>query len=345
MDCVLFTVHPQWTSKCVSKQKPCLSGRERWLSLNLQVASCKLTACHIPLTHATATYCSRSDPDTDQRRVTTTRSTSASTGYVEVRDGRLYYEIAGETHPLVLLHGGLVDSGLWDPQFPAFAQHYRMVRYDLRGYGKSTPTTQSYSHVEDLHALFTHLEIERTHLLGLSMSGTIAIDFTLSYPEAVSALLHVAGGLSGYQPTSYTEDEERIFAAEEAALDRGDLAEAVETYLRLWTVGPNRTPDQVDPAVIERVREMTAQLYGRGEELPSRKLDPPAVSRLSEISAPTLIVHDDQDVSHIAEVANVLAAGIPGARKVIIPDTAHHLNLEKPEEFNRIVLGFLQRVR
>jgi pimeloyl-ACP methyl ester carboxylesterase len=272
------------------------------------------------------------------------QSSSGTTGYAEVDGGRLYYEAKGDGRPLVLLHGGLVNSGLWDRQFDVFARQYRVVRYDLRGFGKSSDTTESYSHVEDLHALLGILGIERAHVLGLSMSGTIALDFTLTYPEQVSALVHIAGGVSGYEPESVTEAEERLWAAEGAAFERGDITEAVESSLLLWTVGPDRRPDQVDREVLERVREMTTDLYGRGEGLPSRKLDPPAVSRLGEIRVPTLIVHGDQDVSHIAEVAEVIVGGIRGARKVIIPGTAHHPNMEKPDEFNRIVLDFLREV-
>jgi pimeloyl-ACP methyl ester carboxylesterase len=269
---------------------------------------------------------------------------NTTTGYADVNGARIYYEVAGEGRPLVLLHGGLVDSGLWDPQFPVFAERYRTIRYDLRGYGRSSDAVAPYSHVEDLAALLRHLRIERAHVLGLSMSGTTAIDFTLAYPATVTALVHVGGGVSGYQPENVTEVEERMITAEEAAWERGDIAEAVDVTVRLWTDGPGRTPDQVDPAVRERVREMTMRIYGRGEGTPGTPLDPPAVSRLGEIRAPTLVVHGDKDLAEIAEVADVVVRGIPGARKAVIPDAAHHPNLEKPEEFNRIVLEFLAEV-
>lgn len=265
-------------------------------------------------------------------------------GYADVHGARLYYEVAGEGHPLVLLHGALVDSGLWDPQFPAFAERYRTIRYDLRGFGRSSDAVAPYSHVEDLAVLLRRLRIERAHVLGLSMSGTTAIDFTLAYPAMVTALVHVCGGVSGYQPENVTEVEERMFAAEEAAWERGDIAEAVDASVRVWTVGPTRTPDEVDSAVRERVREMTMGVYSRGEGTPGTPLDPPAVSRLGEIRVPTLAVYGDKDVAEIAEVGDVVVRGIPGARKAVIADAAHHLNLERPEEFNRIVLGFLAEV-
>jgi pimeloyl-ACP methyl ester carboxylesterase len=270
--------------------------------------------------------------------------TAAEAGHAEVNGARLYYEIAGEGHALVLLHGGLVDSGLWDPQFPVFARRYRTIRYDLRGFGRSSPAEGSYSHFDDLSALMARLGVERAHVLGLSMSGTVALDFALAHPSLTTALVHVAGGLSGYQPESVTEQERELFEGEEAAYERGDMAEAVALTLRLWTVGPTRTPDAVAPEILARVREMSERLYARGEATPTRKLEPPAAERLREVRAPTLLVHGDRDVSHIAEVAERIEAGIPGARRVVIPDTAHHLNLERPEEFNRVVLAFLDSV-
>lgn len=145
------------------------------------------------------------------------------TGYAPVNNGRLWYEAAGTGHPLVLLHGGLVDSRLWDPQFPVFAQHYRTIRYDLRGHGRSSDAgPEPYSHIDDLHTLLGVLEIPRAHILGLSMSGAIVVDFALAHPEMVTALLPVAAGLSGYEPRVEPAPEiEQRFADEEAALDRG----------------------------------------------------------------------------------------------------------------------------
>ena len=275
--------------------------------------------------------------------MTETRPTQ--TGYAEVNGARLWYEVAGTGHPLILLHGGLVDSGLWDPQFPVFAQHYRTIRYDLRGHGRSSDAgAEPFSHIEDLHTLLGVLEIPRAHILGLSMSGAIVVDFALAHPEMVTALIPVAAGLSGYEPRAKPVPEiEQRFADEEAALERGAVDEAVEISLQLWTDGTRRTPEQVDPAVRERVRQMTTALYTRGDTPSPMRLEQPAAARLGEIQVPTLVIVGDQDFHRVREVANALAEGIPGARLVIIPNTAHHLNLEQPEEFNRIVLDLLAK--
>ncbi len=262
------------------------------------------------------------------------------TGFADVNNTRLYYEVAGTGHPLVLIHGGLVNRRLWDDQFAVFAQHYQVIRFDIRSLGDSAPITaetQPYSLEEDLYSLLKFLGIEKTYVLGLSMGGAMAIDFTLMYPEMVDALIPVAMGLSGFEGEEpWTEVDE--------ALRRGDVAQAVELTLRMWTDGPMRTPDQVDLDVREKVRVMTTRNFEHPEEenaTQPRALEPTAISRLAEIHVPTLIIIGDQDVLDILKIADILEKGIPGARIEVIPGTAHHLNMEKPQEFNRIVLDFL----
>ena len=266
------------------------------------------------------------------------------TGFAELNDTRLYYEVAGEGHPLVLLHGGLVDRRLWDDQFAVFAQHYKVIRYDMRGYGDSgllKKDTKPYSLRQDLHALLQFLGIEKTYLIGLSMGGGMAIDFTIEHPEMVDALITVGAGVSGFE--SEDGDKSRWDEVGEA-FKKGDIARAVEITLQVWTDGPARTPEQVDGAVRERVRAMTTRNFNRpdDEDAPEPlSLEPPANARLSEIHVPTLIVVGEEDVRDMLAIGDILEAGIAGAKKVVIPGTAHHLNMEKPGEFNRVVLDFL----
>ena len=250
----------------------------------------------------------------------------------------LYYEIAGEGQPLVLIHGGLVDSGLWDDQFEVFAGQFRTLRYDVRGYGKSKSPTAYYSNYGDLRDLLDFLGVARADVLGLSMGGSIAIDFTLAYPNRVAALIPVAAGLSGYRATASTALRDEL----NAAYERGDKERAVELSLQMWTDGPHRTPDQVDPDVRERLRAMTVHTFDLPDVEPwLQALEPPAVGRLAEIKAPTLFVVGDQDVEDILKIGDLIIANVPGARRAVIPGTAHHLNMEQPAEFNRIVLDFL----
>src|SRR5579884_1506183 len=198
---------------------------------------------------------------------------AAQQGFAEVNRTRLYYEVAGSGHPLVLIHGGLMDNTMWDEQFAAFAQCYRTIRYDIRALGQSDLPTGSepYSMYEDLHALLKFLGVEKTYMLGLSMGGSIAIDFTLAHPEMVDALVLVGPGLNGYDFTP--GDMAPLFEEEEAAYERGDFEQASKLENRIWVDGRGRTPEQVNPAVRKHVYDMNLHNYQRmqAKTCPSRR--------------------------------------------------------------------------
>ena len=272
--------------------------------------------------------------ESDQRAPAPPR---VATGAADVNGTALWYEDSGEGPPLVLIHAGIADSRMWDGQVAAFAQRYRVIRYDVRGFGRSPMPPGPYSNVEDLHALLQTLGVERASLVGLSMGGGIALDFALEYPEMVDALVLAASGLGGFQ---WSDALKQDWAEEDAALEAGDLARAAEINLRMWVDGPARTPDEVDPAVRARVREMllAASHADDGEQ---QRLEPPAIARLGEIRVPALVIVGDRDQPDMLAVADRLAGGIAGARKVVVPGVAHMVNMERPEEFSRMVRDFL----
>jgi len=269
-------------------------------------------------------------------------------GFAEVNGTRLYYEVAGEGHPLVLNHGGLVDNHLWDDQFDEFAKHFKVIRYDIRGFGQSgmiKKGMEPYSMERDLYSLLQFLGIHKTYMLGLSMGGSLSVDFTLQYPEMVDALITVGAGLSGYEEEE-PEELKAKFEKMEEAFRSGDIDRSVEISLQIWTDGPFRTPEQVNPLMREHVRAMTTHNFKRGddEEVQPQRLEPPAANRLSEIHVPTLVIVGSEDVEYILSIADKLEKDIVGAKKVVIPHTAHHLNMEKPQKFNRVVIDFLEQV-
>ncbi|MDQ2717560.1 MAG: alpha/beta hydrolase, partial [Chloroflexota bacterium] len=121
-----------------------------------------------------------------------TQANRTEKGFARVHGTKLYYEMAGEGHPLVLLHGGLLDHRMWDQQFEAFARHYQVVRYDIRGFGASEMSGTTYADERDLYDLLVYLDIDKTYLLGLSLGGSIAIDFTLEHPQKMDGLILAA---------------------------------------------------------------------------------------------------------------------------------------------------------
>ncbi len=117
-------------------------------------------------------------------------------GRVPVENGELAYELRGEGDPVILLHGGMLDSRMWDAEMKVLEGRYTAIRYDARGHGESSMPTERFKHYEDLRTLMTALELPRASLVGLSGGGRIAVDFALTYPDLVEKLVLVATGLS-----------------------------------------------------------------------------------------------------------------------------------------------------
>lgn len=259
-------------------------------------------------------------------------------GKVEINGGKLYYEMAGKGRAVVLIHGGLADSRLWDDQFGEFAKHYRVVRYDLRGFGKSDFSMGPLSHVEDLAALLRFLKISKASLLGLSLGGIIAMDFTLEHPLMVERLILAASGLRGYQGVR----NEQGIAANEAAEKEG-----MEKAIALWLEHPFFATGKNSPIYQQRMRAMLTDNFRTWGPTPAPIVwtwpSLPVIERLPTIKPPTLVIVGDRDFVNIKAIADILTNKIPGARKAVIAGVSHHLNMEKPREFNQLVLDFLPR--
>lgn len=268
---------------------------------------------------------------------------TTSTGTLHVNGAEFHYDSAGAGQPLVLLHAGICDRRMWDGQMAALAEHFRVVRYDLRGFGETPVPPGSYSHVADLAGVLAALGIERAHLLGCSKGGACALDFTLLHPERVSGLVLVCSSPSGYRPDP-PAPEPAQWPALVAAFDAGDLERAAELEVQVWVDGPRRGPDQVDAVVRAKVRAMDllALRHEVAAQGPEQKTEPPAAGRLAEVRAPTLVIMGDLDAPISLSSGAALAAGIPGARRVVIEGTAHLPNMEQPERFNEMVADFLE---
>lgn len=271
-----------------------------------------------------------------------TGSTRAETGIAPVNNTSFYYEVAGEGEPLVLVHAGIADTRMWDEQFAVFAEQYRVLRYDRRGFGRTPMVEGPFSHHGDLAGVLKHLGIERAHLVGCSQGGKTVIDFALEHPDVPSTLVLVASALSGFE---FTGESPRQFAAIDEAAARGDVDGVNELELQIWVDGPREPPGRVDPKIRELVRAMNAIALTAPEIGVERPLEPPAAQRLSEIRAPSLVVAGDLDTLEVLAAADWLENQIPGAKKIIMQGTAHLPNMERPADFNRLVLAFLEASR
>lgn len=236
--------------------------------------------------------------------------------------------------PIVLLHAGIADRRMWDPQWKALTDEYDVVRLDLRGYGESgEPPRGPLSPVDDLLDLLTTLRIDRCHLVGASFGAGVAVETALTRPGLVASLFLSAPG--GSLIAEATADLRAFFDAEGSALASDDLDAAVEANVSWWVDGPHRVAAEVDAGVREQVRRMQRRAFELTADwdVDQQELEPPALDRLGEIDVPTLVLVGALDVDAIQDTARRVTAGIPGARRVDWPDTAHLPSMERPDDF------------
>jgi 3-oxoadipate enol-lactonase len=259
---------------------------------------------------------------------------AVQTGMLEVEGGRLAYEVSGSGPAVVLVHGGLVDSRMWDAEFADLARHHRVVRYDLRGLGRSPRPTGSFSHVDDLDRLLRELRVDTATLVGLSLGGMVASEYTLEHPGRVRALVLAAAGLRGFQgrPRPGSDAFYRIAAA--------DPARAAAIIQDSTTLGGATARSA---AILRRMFVDNAPGWSSTDWRSLRWPEPPTIQRLDRIAVPTLVVVGTADDPDLLAIADTLAARIPHAAKTVIPGARHHLNLDRPAQFRRELRGFLAR--
>lgn len=261
-------------------------------------------------------------------------------GTLRLPDGELNYQVQGNGLPLLMLHAGVADSRMWEPQVAVFADTFQLIRPDLRGFGQSALPDGSFAHHEDLLALLNALGAERTWLMGASFGGRIAVDFCLSYPERVRGLVLLAPALGG-MPDS--EEMNTFGEQEEALLEAGKLDEAAALNVTMWVDGPFRDERAVAPEIRALVAAMQKQafLQPTPPNVALRWAEPPAIERLEELRVPVLVISGGLDVPAFSQFAEMMVQRLPSVRHVIFPDAAHLPSLENPPRFNPIVMEFI----
>ena len=265
--------------------------------------------------------------------------------FIEVPGGRLLVVDDGDGLPIVLLHAGIADHRAWDPMIPGLvAAGLRPIRYDSRGFGRSTTEDVEFSNRSDLMAILDAFLIGRAVVVGNSRGGQVAIDSAIEFPDRVAAIVGVGAGLGGY--------EGRVTPAEQALFDEMERLEEAdpqdadtiaEIDVRVWVDGPGQPADRVPIAIREAVRAMDKPQYAP-DRVTGRPivLDPPASRRLAELRCPVLAVAGALDVSDVADTALHLQANAPNARAVILPDVAHMIGMEAPDALNALIVDFVR---
>lgn len=246
----------------------------------------------------------------------------------------LHYEMQGKGHPVVMIHGGGTDLREWNFLAPLLAEHYQVVTADARGIGQSPTPKNEVNYVEDVLCLINELKFDKASLIGHSLGGQVATEFSLAYPERVANLVLIAPALSGFK--EYTEFEHIMEKVMRAAPDVDKMIE-VMLYSSLYQVV--RGSPQKNLAI-----QMLRDQFKRSLKEPSFKIiwpDPPAIGRLNELSPKTLFIIGQKDLDE-----NFVAAehfrDVPKIRFSEIPNADHMLTLTHSEELNQEITTFME---
>lgn len=256
-------------------------------------------------------------------------------GVAAVNDTELYFELAGNGPAIVLIHGFTLDARMWDEQINALANDFTVLRYDLRGYGRSAPPNdRPFSSSHDLKALLEYLSLDSATLLGLSMGGGVAVDFVLEFPAMVDALVVADGAISGFD---WSQGRPSSWHSEIARRDGVDAAK--NAWLNCDLFAPARRRSSVDT----RLRRYVADYSGWHwlNDGPIVAASQAALERLGEIQCPTLVIVGEQDSTDFHRIADLAIAGIEDANYCRIPDAGHMSNMENPFAFNSALISFL----
>jgi pimeloyl-ACP methyl ester carboxylesterase len=267
------------------------------------------------------------------------------TGFIDVPGGRLHYEADGAGTPFVLVHAGVANLRQWDPHIAAFAERYRVIRFDTRGYGRTESEHVEFANRDDLAAVLDHFGAAAAHILGCSRGGQISLDFAVESPERVLSYTSVAGGVGNYEPDLPQEVVDAIIAFDKStsamaeAKDWDGVADAETDY---WLEGPGQPRGRVPADIRAMVREWIRANYAAEIEggIP-QQLEPSADTKLDRLTMPILAVVGDLDEAWAVESMRHLAAAVPNGRFELWEGAAHLLNLEYPERFTKLILDFL----
>ncbi|MGW4637213.1 alpha/beta fold hydrolase [Sphaerisporangium sp. NPDC004334] len=249
----------------------------------------------------------------------------------------------GTGRPLVLLHGGYVDHGMWDDQIPVLASRYRVIAPDARGHGRSANATEPYRPTDDLAALLRHLGTGPAVLVGVSMGAGLAVDTALEHPDLVGAVVVTGAGTS--EPYFTDPWTVQAMTAWHAAMAAGDLDASVEGFMA-FAAGPHRTLADLDPRVVSRLRRMarsTMSKHAAGEPhllVPVRD----TWQRVAEIDVPVLAINGAADSPDHIAMAVRLAGAVADGRAVSIDGAAHYPNMERPATYHQALEDFLRTV-
>ena len=238
--------------------------------------------------------------------------------------------------------GGSETCACGDFQAQALANSYRVVRCDMRGFGRSTTKHVEFAYWADIAALLDHLQVDRAHIVGQSYGGTIALDLALARPTCVATLTSVAGGISGYHPSPDPKEDNIPWSDLDRLWDEKKWVELAELETRIWVDGWGQPTTRVDRTLRNSIKGVVLSTYqAENEEGLPQPLQPLASARLGELSVPLLVITGTLDVPRSRATAAHLLTSVSGSRSVVVAGVAHMVQLEAPERVSEELRRFV----
>lgn len=265
---------------------------------------------------------------------------------LRVPGGRLYCDVAGPADaPAVLfLHAGVATNAMWDAQFADLARDHRVARYDLRGFGQTISDAQPFSNRADAIAVLDAAGMQRATLVGGSRGGTIAIDTALEYPERVAGIVAIGSAAGGMPLIDPTPAEKALDDEIEALLDAGKHEQALRREVDLWWVGASRSAADLDPEFVNIATAMNlANLPMSGLDYSPIPFDPPAWTRILDLTVPALFAVGDADLSEVVANTRTLATTVAGSELQVLSNTAHIPSVEVADAVTSMLRDWLTR--
>ncbi len=266
-------------------------------------------------------------------------------GFVNVNSGRIYYESSGTGLPVVFIHAGFLDSRMWDMQFASFSGKYKVIRYDVRGFGKSSVPNSPYSDASDLKMLLDALGIPNAVLVGVSNGGRIAFDFSVEYPEMVAGLIPFDFVIKGYESSGPEEDElvSQFDSLEENyknLVENGKLRDAAAIDVDMWA---SRIPKDKREWLLDIAQENVLREQEDWQKFQNSP-EPLAFKRLNVLTMPVIMILGDRDLPGIIMQVKRVHETLKGSKLMILEGADHIPSLSKTEEFNSILESILHDI-
>ncbi len=242
----------------------------------------------------------------------------------------VFFEARGEGPAVLLVHGGMMDRRMWEPQWVGLGDDVRLIRFDVRGSGQS-PRSEAFHPADDMLAILDELGVDKAYVVGLSNGGAFSVDFALKYPNRVAALIVAEPGLTGFQfDASVMQQQMELIAA--------FRARDMEKATRVALTSPAFEHTRENPPAWEQVQRLVRSNIASFAMFPQyRYHQPQAVEALGQLSVPVALIVSEHAGPSALAIANIFERDVTDLVRFTIADAGHMMNLENPKAFNQIL--------